>query len=635
MVNVRGWSKTPGWKRKLLPSTGSAGRHTSATRYSYRNRWRDFSLPVNDPLSPCLKNNQIVELSSDDEVRSHCSKSSNENSDDDSSSSELSGDVSIETVCSLSEDEEDDSSCDNDDDLVTPNVNDGHVLLRMEDLDRLLTDHLRCNCGARRAKVIRRTVGISTQIDYFCTVCENRYSIKPEMNRSYNECSGDENEKERLFVRLDSHALNNRLILLTQLLGASRKASSFIAGMLDLSSKYTHCRYRQQEDHVGWQEIVLAEKIMIENQLREIEGLEPDENGRYCVAVGGDAGWQQGQKKYNSPSGHAMLVGQRLFLVLALIVYSKLCCLCAAAKRKGREPAAHACSKNYEGSSKGMEAKGILKLVTNLWENTKLAVTTYVSDRDSSTRAVLSPEKPDDDKDKGKLPAEHYPVTFFTDPNHIVRSFGSKVYKLSRMSKKKSLMSRSDAPRLKRNFSYWARRGNKGCLVIYRRQSRAVVEHHFNNHTYCSTDFCKLKDKNPDELVKLTKYRCKKIHEKLYNQAMEALNKYTDETSLRELMHNMHTQKNESLNRVAMRYAPKQFCFARTKALTYRLHLAVGIDSVGHYSFYDRLFELVGIEMSKITSDVLSAMDAVDKYQSETKKNLPPSQKGLSKGMHR
>jgi hypothetical protein len=645
------------WLQCLQPSRGSGGRNKSQAKYSYRNRWKDFSIPVDG-------DNFDSELSVTSTIDDHCSKSScSVNSSDSSCSSQSSVDIvnlesdgdsdsnSSDYDFKIDDDEDDCSYVDEfelekDDtpvfDATNKNKKDrsdsssskntcigsdgGHVLLSYDDLTELLTKHLRCDCGARKAVINRTTVGISTELEYVCTVCNNNFVLSPEMTKKFNE-ETNHNEKTRMFVQVDSHALNNRLILLTQLLGASRKAANFIAGMLDLSTKYKGTRYRKAEDSVGIQEILLSEKIMIENQLKEIEGQEPDENGKYSVRVGGDAGWQQGQKKFNSPSGHAMLVGQVTLLVLALIVYSKLCSICDSATRMKKTPVAHECSKNYSGSSKGMEAKGILQMVTDLWNKTNLAVTTYVSDRDSSTRAVLSPVQTNEKKHKGLLPADHYPVEFFTDPNHIVRSFGSKCYKLSRMGKKKSEMSKSDAPRLKRNFSYWARRGNRGNIVIYRRQSRAVVEHHFNNHSYCTSDFCKLVGKPEEELVKLTKYRCKKINEKLYKQAMAALNLYTDEKSLKELMHNMHTQKNESMNRVAMRFAPKQFCFARSKALTYRLHVAVGINSIGHFRFYSRLFELLGIQMTDITAEVMMGVDALDGYQRERKTLLASKSK--------
>jgi hypothetical protein len=621
-------TKAESLRKHILPSAGAGGRNSKGrSTYTYRNRWK---IIPNSSNSKCLDldlsdfDTTDVDTSDDEDDSSESSYESSSSQDSDfvSCFSDNSCDTWEESEGYYSDVTEVDPLDPMDIDPLESKGG-GHVLVQIDELSRMLTQYLRCACGEKRGKLTTTTVGISSRLDYFCCACENKYSLEPELTThasAERDDANTEHEKNVISKKIKSHAMNQRMILLAQLLGQSKKGASFIAGMLDISSKIDSMDWTKLEDGVGQHEIVVAEKIMEENREEEVEGTAPDERGKHCIGVGADMGWQSGGTTYNSPSGHAILEGEKFRKALALMVYNKYCAYCIWAKKRGGQAKPHVCCKNYEGSSKGMEAKGILSMVTFLWNKTKLAVTRYVSDRDSTTRSVLEPIVVSTRKHKGKLPADHYPITFFTDPNHIVRCFGSKVYKLSRASKKKSRMSRSDAPRLKRNFSYWARKGNKGCIIIYRRQSRAVVEHHFNNHTYCSDDFCKMKGTPVEENEQNKKYRSKKEHPKLYEQAMAVLDKYTDETSLRELMHTMSTQKNESMNRVAMRFAPKHVCFSKSMALTYRLHMAVGINSVGHLQFYTRLFALVGLAMSTITLTVFERLDKSDSYHQSQKK---------------
>jgi len=52
-------------------------------------------------------------------------------------------------------------------------------------------------------------------------------------------------------------------------------------------------------------------------------------------------------------------------------------------------PSLHNCPKNYEGSSKGMEATVALRLAVHAWEKRGFIVGCVVADDDSSMHAVL------------------------------------------------------------------------------------------------------------------------------------------------------------------------------------------------------------------------------------------------------
>ena len=82
---------------------------------------------------------------------------------------------------------------------------------------------------------------------------------------------------------------------------------------------------------------------------------------------------------------------------------------------------------------------------------------------------------------------------------------------------------------------------------------------------------------------------------KLYQQLKEIYDKYTTEKSLDEIHHDLSSQKNESMNRSVMKFAPKYSCFGKTMSLFSRISMAVSINSIGQKSFYTRLFPRLGI----------------------------------------
>ena len=72
-----------------------------------------------------------------------------------------------------------------------------------------------------------------------------------------------------------------------------------------------------------------------------------------------------------------------------MILYSKSCRKCDAAEKRGEEAEEHECPKNFEGSSKSMEASDILKMVEDALYNLFFIIYAIVSDNDSTIRAVL------------------------------------------------------------------------------------------------------------------------------------------------------------------------------------------------------------------------------------------------------
>jgi hypothetical protein len=103
------------------------------------------------------------------------------------------------------------------------------------------------------------------------------------------------------------------------------------------------------------------------------------------------------------------------------------------------------------------------------------------------------------------------------------------------------------------------------------------------------------------ELAKLKKYRNKQVNNKLYLLVCEIIDKFSDEAKLRECHHQMHSQKNEAMNKNIMRYCPKDKTLCRKMVLTSRIHLAIGMDRLGHKSFFEEVFSTMGSTRTHVT----------------------------------
>jgi F0F1-type ATP synthase delta subunit len=85
--------------------------------------------------------------------------------------------------------------------------------------------------------------------------------------------------------------------------------------------------------------------------------------------------------------------------------------------------------------------------------------------------------------------------------------------------------------------------------------SKAVIEHHFDNHEYCG-NWCH-HCKQSEEERKKKFYRCKDKDAALYKQLKEMLARFLTIDALKEVAHNLDTCVNESMNQVVSWLAPK------------------------------------------------------------------------------
>ena len=230
------------------------------------------------------------------------------------------------------------------------------------------------------------------------------------------------------------------------------------------------------------------------------------------LAVSYDMGWQKRSSgnRYDSMSGHGVLVGCRTKQVIDVIVFSKACKKCELRLRKGWDTNkdGHDCSENMGDikSSKGMEAEGAYRLLTGLHEKYSvkdkggqalypLQFDCLVTDDDSTMRAQLVHKKNEKDK-VGRLPETMEPITFYCDPGHRIKCWSKPFFKLARETpKSKTNLKTSMVERLKRYIGYFLKQNRAvRSLEWFVDNASAPLEHLFNNHKHCDKSWCTWKD---------------------------------------------------------------------------------------------------------------------------------------------
>ena len=111
------------------------------------------------------------------------------------------------------------------------------------------------------------------------------------------------------------------------------------------------------------------------------------------ITVSFDKGWNEcsSGNRYDSLSGHTLMIGCLSKKIVGAIVSSKTCRVCSSAEENDEEPSDHVCQKNYDGSSKAMETDTALHLYKELYQNlnNKLCLKSIVADDDSSMASLL------------------------------------------------------------------------------------------------------------------------------------------------------------------------------------------------------------------------------------------------------
>lgn len=263
-------------------------------------------------------------------------------------------------------------------------------------------------------------------------------------------------------------------------------------------------------------------------------------------------------------TGHATCVGKHSKKCLSFGVLKKRCRVCSVASRKGVLPKKHSCRKNWGGSAKAMESAIAIKMIETLAEK-NLNVKTIIMDDDSTT---ISRARKEIDPN----------ITKLTDKNHVMKNITSSLYTLKPKHKQ---MTRPVIDYVKKSISY-ACAQNHGNPEGIRHNMKAIVPHMYGDHTKCSsTTWCRAQS-NSSYKHKSLPYGKDLSDQNLRMDLEKLFEKWTDGDFITKLANLSSSNRNENLNFLISKKAPKNNHFSESESLDFRVAAAVGQNNEGN-----------------------------------------------------
>jgi hypothetical protein len=217
-------------------------------------------------------------------------------------------------------------------------------------------------------------------------------------------------------VPAEAFDLNMRLLLAMQQIGGGGSEAIVLGAMLDLCPSALANQFTtMEEDFCLMQQRVGMEQLE-DNLKLERSFLVVDEDGEIGLDVSGDTRWDKRGtgSNYNSDSGYHLITGNKTKRVLTACPISCRCGKCELKKDHPNE----LCPKNYDGSSKGMEAHGSSINVNWIYNTEKKCYTRkYGGDDDYSTKSVLRWLY----REALEVYQVPWPRTFFTSPSNSLQ----------------------------------------------------------------------------------------------------------------------------------------------------------------------------------------------------------------------
>jgi hypothetical protein len=147
--------------------------------------------------------------------------------------------------------------------------------------------------------------------------------------------------------------------------------------------------------------------------------------------------------------------------------------------------------------------------------------------------------------EKGKLPGDIPEPIFVANPNHRCKVLKGELIALAAAKKNDKTMTRLDATRLGKNYSYFIRSLPYLDEHEYIPRAKACLEHHFDNHEYCG-EWCKRKQQTQEQRNSKERfYRSKtdKHDLELYKVLQEIFARFITLDRIMEVSHGVDTQK--------------------------------------------------------------------------------------------
>ena len=168
-----------------------------------------------------------------------------------------------------------------------------------------------------------------------------------------------------------------------------------------------------------------------------------------------------------------------------------MCAKCLEAEANDTDPVPHKCPRNYHGSSKAMEADAALAAYEDLhrMSNGTVTIGHIIADDDSSMRSLL--KHPTMHHRKGALPEDLPEPEWLADPTHRTKVMAKPFFGLAALGKNESECTNVDAIRIKIWWGYMIKFYRDHPIEEVRRAAKSILEHLFDDHTYCDVKWCK------------------------------------------------------------------------------------------------------------------------------------------------
>jgi len=461
------------------------------------------------------------------------------------------------------------------------------------------------------------THGLATDLIIHCNRCSTLGKVDRRGWR--NHCTTVESKKNSNAALTKSvlchYDINVRFCLATQLLGLGGEHASVLCAFLDLPEPQKWRRHFKVLEKVLCPAMEDIKNKSQENACQNEVALTLDATENvveqtlvqhdvplYRVRASFDMGWQvrSSGNKYGSCSGHAFLIGALNQKIMDSVVYVKKCATCTRHEACYGTVAGvkqHQCVRNYDGSSKSMEASALVKMLSRMPEEKGVSICCIISDDDSCGRARARHVT-----NGGQLTENVEEPTFLADPSHRKRVFARAIYNLANAPIKTSAVTKGLAGHIKNCYGACVKRNRHRSATELSEKVQNILEHICSNHTNCDEAWCY--DKKAASLGKSLNppkdHRINKKDEKTYLQLKQVFDQYANPSMMAQCNHPFSTQTNEALNNAVANVAPKTVCYSGTISLTCRIALVVGIHNMGHVHYLQSLFDVIGCTMTPI-----------------------------------
>ncbi len=346
-----------------------------------------------------------------------------------------------------------------------------------QDVKRVSEHSATCKGVCQLVQEVRRE-GLASVLLVQCQKCSDKFFME-----SSTKVKGSKTKKTR-------YAVNVGAVLGQMATGGGHSRLNETTAALNIPgmSKKT---FISIETQIGkaW-ETQLAEEIKQAGEHERQVAIDKNDTfeGVPAIGVTVDGGWSKRSHKhsYNAKTGVAVIIGNTSKKLLYLGVRNKYCSICTVAANKGIPPKEHECFKNWDGSSRAMEADMLVEGFKAAEDMQGLRYMRMTGDGDSSVLSNI----------QASVPGWGSKVTKVECANHVVKCYRSRLEKIVQDFPKYKGRGKLTQKAIKR-LATGARcaikmHSKSGDVEKLRKDLRNGPSHVFNDHTNCSTSFCKV-----------------------------------------------------------------------------------------------------------------------------------------------